>query len=68
MFPLERAIIHEALESDCRSAAWKYARAAACPWWQPIRRALLVRAARAHLRLADADAKLLLDDEKRSIA
>jgi hypothetical protein len=30
--------------------AWAWARVAACPWWKVVRRAALVRQARAHAR------------------
>lgn len=34
-------------------ADWTWARAAACPWWAPVRRVLLVRRARGLERAAD---------------
>lgn len=66
MWPHERAAIREDLESACRRAAWARARAAACPWWQPIRRLLLVLSAQADLRAADYDAKLLLGEREQA--
>ena len=42
------------MEQSSDWAAWDYARAAACRWYHPLRRLLLIRRARLHERDADS--------------
>lgn len=46
-------------------AAWNRARAAACPWWAPVRRAILLRLARQQEREARMHFELAVADAKR---
>lgn len=61
----ERRQLEVWFQAACARADWNLARAAACPWWAPWRRWILLHRAEHHVWEAEPHAELLLDAEIR---
>jgi hypothetical protein len=64
MLAEDRIRLHDECASAMRRAAWCLARAAACPWYRPLRRYLLVIAAYRHHLEANAHATELAHEAR----